>query len=210
MVWTSAFPSCSPFCNRPSPSQVQDPPVSRLVFDRGVPLVPLGYLPGHCVAAQLKISLPGMERLLRGRGASATACTGIMPTTPFARRAPSYGCCRVSPVEPTPIPRPGPAAVARSCEPHSIAWTLRPQARRLPRLMSRQSSQLRPRSRGGRSGLRGSLLKRCASFDHPHRKDNLAFLRFRIGKPAFQELQSCGSDLVHGLPERGEIGEFPA
>ena len=65
VVWTSAFPSYSPFCNRPSLNLVQDPPASRLLFDCGVPLV---YLPGYHVGAQLKISLPEMERFVRGRG----------------------------------------------------------------------------------------------------------------------------------------------
>jgi len=65
VVWTSAFPSYAPFCNRPSLNLVQDPPASRLLFDSGVPLV---YLPGYHVGAQLKISLPEMERFVRGRG----------------------------------------------------------------------------------------------------------------------------------------------
>ena len=65
VVWTSAFPSYSPFCNRPSLNLVQDPPASRLLFDSGVPLV---YLPGYHVGTQLKISLPEMERFVRGKG----------------------------------------------------------------------------------------------------------------------------------------------
>lgn len=35
------------------------------MFDSGVPLV---YLPGYHVGVQLKISLPEMERFVRGRG----------------------------------------------------------------------------------------------------------------------------------------------
>ncbi len=153
---------------------------------------------------------PATARSRTSRIANPSPCESGMPPFPFRNRSPSSGSCHASPDESTPVPGPGPAAVAGSCAPHSIARNLRPRARRLPRLISRQSSKLRPRSRGGRSGLSGSLLKRCASFDHAHRKDNLAFLHFRIGKPAFQELQRCGSDLAHGLPERGEIGEFPA
>ena len=45
---------------------VQDLPASRLLFDCGVPHV---YLPGYHVGAQLKISLPEMERFVKGRGA---------------------------------------------------------------------------------------------------------------------------------------------
>ncbi|MEM6463448.1 MAG: nucleoside hydrolase [Pseudomonadota bacterium] len=66
VIWTSAFPSHSPNCNRPSLNLVQDPLGSRLMFDCGVPHV---YLPGYHVGAQLKISLPEMERFVDGKGA---------------------------------------------------------------------------------------------------------------------------------------------
>lgn len=63
VVWTSAYPSTVPYSNRASLNLVQDVPSSRLLFDSGVPLV---YLPGYHVAAQLRISLPEMERFVRG------------------------------------------------------------------------------------------------------------------------------------------------
>ena len=66
VIWTSAFPSHAPNCNRPSLNLVQDVHASRLLFDCGVPLV---YLPGYHVGAQLKISLPEMESLVKGKGA---------------------------------------------------------------------------------------------------------------------------------------------
>ena len=66
VVWTSAFPSSAPQCNRPSMNLVQDPLASRLTFDCGVPHV---YLPGYHVGAQLRISLPEMEAFMRGRSA---------------------------------------------------------------------------------------------------------------------------------------------
>jgi inosine-uridine nucleoside N-ribohydrolase len=65
VVWTSGFPSWSPFSNRPSLNLVQDVTATRLVFDCGVPLV---YLPGFYIGAQLTISLPEMERWVRGHG----------------------------------------------------------------------------------------------------------------------------------------------
>ncbi|MBI1173110.1 hypothetical protein GC209_17100 [bacterium] len=65
VVWTSAFPSYAPFCNRPSLNLVQDLPASRLLFDCGVPHV---YLPGYHVGAQLKISLPEMEQFVKPHG----------------------------------------------------------------------------------------------------------------------------------------------
>ncbi|WP_233417123.1 nucleoside hydrolase [Halovulum marinum] len=66
VVWTSGFPSYAPFSNAPSLNLVQDRLASQLLFDCGVPLV---YLPGYHVGAQLKLSLPEMERFVRGRGA---------------------------------------------------------------------------------------------------------------------------------------------
>ncbi len=65
VVWTSSYPSWSPLSSRPSLNLVQDVPASRLLFDCGVPLV---YLPGFYIGAQLTISLPDMERWVKGRG----------------------------------------------------------------------------------------------------------------------------------------------
>jgi inosine-uridine nucleoside N-ribohydrolase len=66
VIWTSAYPSKSPHCNKASLNLVQDVHASRLLFDCGVPHI---YLPGYHVGAQLKISLPEMERCVRGQGA---------------------------------------------------------------------------------------------------------------------------------------------
>jgi inosine-uridine nucleoside N-ribohydrolase len=66
VIWTSGYPSSAPHCNRPSLNLVQDVPAARLLFDSGVPLV---YQPGYHVGAQLKISLPEIERCVRGHGA---------------------------------------------------------------------------------------------------------------------------------------------
>lgn len=66
VIWTSAYPSSSPHCNRPSLNLVQDLPASRILFDSGVPHV---YLPGYHVGAQLKISLPEMAQFVKGKGA---------------------------------------------------------------------------------------------------------------------------------------------
>ncbi len=65
VIWTSAYPSHAPHSVRPSLNLVQDIPSSRAMFDTGVPLV---YLPGYHVGAQLKISLPEMERFVAPRG----------------------------------------------------------------------------------------------------------------------------------------------
>lgn len=66
VVWTSAYPSSAPHCNRPSLNLVQDIHASRLIFDSGVPHI---YLPGYHVGAQLKISRPEMETFVKGQGA---------------------------------------------------------------------------------------------------------------------------------------------
>lgn len=65
VVWTSAFPSHAPHSIRPSLNLVQDLPASRALFDPAVPLV---YLPGYHIGAQLRISLPEMERFVAPRG----------------------------------------------------------------------------------------------------------------------------------------------
>ncbi|MDE0112449.1 MAG: nucleoside hydrolase [Albidovulum sp.] len=65
VIWTSAYPSTAPHCNRPSLNLVQDPHASRLIFDCGVPHI---YLPGYHVGAQLKISRPEMREFVKGRG----------------------------------------------------------------------------------------------------------------------------------------------
>lgn len=66
VVWTSGFPSYAPFGNLPSLNLVQDPLASQLLFDCGVPHV---YLPGYHVGAQLKLSLPEMDRFVKDKGA---------------------------------------------------------------------------------------------------------------------------------------------
>ncbi|WP_299726686.1 nucleoside hydrolase [uncultured Tateyamaria sp.] len=66
VIWTSAYPSHAPHCNRPSLNLVQDVHASRVIFDSGVPHI---YLPGYHVGAQLKISRPEMEAHVKGQGA---------------------------------------------------------------------------------------------------------------------------------------------
>ena len=80
VVWTSAYPSSTPHCNRPSMNLVQDPPASRLIFDCGVPHV---YLPGYHVGAQLRISKPEMEAFVRGRSAIGDYLYGLYANNPL-------------------------------------------------------------------------------------------------------------------------------
>ena len=64
VVWTSGFPSHAPHANN-SFNLEQDLFASQCLFDSGVPLV---YLPGYHVGAQLRLSLAEMERYVLGRG----------------------------------------------------------------------------------------------------------------------------------------------
>lgn len=64
VVWTAAYPSHAPHANA-SFNLEQDPAASRGLFDSGVPLV---YLPGYHVGAQLRFSWPEAQAYLRGRG----------------------------------------------------------------------------------------------------------------------------------------------
>ncbi|WP_421855945.1 nucleoside hydrolase [Oricola sp.] len=66
VIWTSAYPSHAPHSVRPSLNLIQDVHAARILFDCGVPLI---YLPGYHVGAQLKISRPEMEAFVKGRGA---------------------------------------------------------------------------------------------------------------------------------------------
>ncbi|MDO8905362.1 nucleoside hydrolase [Hydrogenophaga sp.] len=65
VVWTSGYPSHAPWPNT-SLNLEQDLWASQWLFDCGVPLV---YLPGYHVGAQLRLSLPEMQRHVQGRGA---------------------------------------------------------------------------------------------------------------------------------------------
>ncbi len=65
VLWTSAYPSFSNQCNITSLNLMQDLPASKLIFNSGVPHV---YLPGFYIGEQLKISLPDMERWVKGQG----------------------------------------------------------------------------------------------------------------------------------------------
>lgn len=65
VVWTSGYPSHAPQINF-SLNLEQDLAASRVLFDSGVPLV---YLPGFQVGAQLRLSLPEMTQHVQRCGA---------------------------------------------------------------------------------------------------------------------------------------------
>jgi purine nucleosidase len=65
VVWTSGYPSSAPHVND-SFNLEQDLLASQVLLDSGVPLI---YLPGYQVGAQLRLSLAEMDQHVRGRGA---------------------------------------------------------------------------------------------------------------------------------------------
>lgn len=69
VVWTSGWPSHAPHANH-SFNLEQDLHATRVLLDSGVPLV---YLPGFQVGAQLRLSLPEVERWVMGQGAIGDA-----------------------------------------------------------------------------------------------------------------------------------------
>jgi purine nucleosidase len=79
VVWTSGWPSHAPHANA-SFNLEQDPHATRVLLDSGVPLV---YLPGFHVGAQLRLSLPEMERWVQGQGAIGDALHHLFTHNPL-------------------------------------------------------------------------------------------------------------------------------
>lgn len=79
VIWTSGWPSSAPHVNR-SFNLEQDLHASRVLLDSGVPLV---YLPGFHVGAQLRLSLPEVERWVLGRGALGDALHRLFTHNPL-------------------------------------------------------------------------------------------------------------------------------
>lgn len=79
VVWTASYPSVSKRTTH-SLNLEQDMIASQLLFDCGVPLV---YLPGYQVGAQLKISQPEMELWVKGRGAIGDYLYELYMTNPL-------------------------------------------------------------------------------------------------------------------------------
>ena len=65
VLWTAGYPTRVTGIAQPSFNMEQDVLASQLLVDSGVPLV---YLPGFHVGAQLSLSLPEMETWVKGKG----------------------------------------------------------------------------------------------------------------------------------------------
>lgn len=79
VVWTSGFPTHAPHVNR-SFNLEQDLYASQYVFDCGVPLV---YLPGFHVGAQLRLSLAEVDRHVLGKGDMGDYLHGLFTHNPL-------------------------------------------------------------------------------------------------------------------------------
>ena len=64
VTWTAGYPTHVPLFNH-SFNLEQDIAATQVVLESGVPLV---YLPGYYLGAQLRLSLPEMEAWVKGRG----------------------------------------------------------------------------------------------------------------------------------------------
>lgn len=80
VVWTSGYPSHAPHINF-SLNLEQDMAASQVLFDSGVPLV---YLPGFHVGAQLRLSLPEIDRHVRTCGAIGAYLHHLFTHNPLA------------------------------------------------------------------------------------------------------------------------------
>jgi purine nucleosidase len=79
VVWTSAYPSHAPHANQ-SFNLEQDILASQWLYDSGVPLV---YLPGYHVGAQLRLSLAEVERFVKPRGAMGKYLSDLFANNPL-------------------------------------------------------------------------------------------------------------------------------
>jgi purine nucleosidase len=79
VVWTSAYPSHAPHINQ-SFNLEQDILASQWLYDSGVPLV---YLPGYHVGAQLRLSLAEAERFVAPHGAIGAYLHALFADNPL-------------------------------------------------------------------------------------------------------------------------------
>jgi purine nucleosidase len=87
VVWTSGYPSEASLPNT-SFNLEQDLPASQHLLDCGVPLV---YLPGYHVGAQLRLSLAEVERYVQGRGAMGDYLHQLFTANPLWDILPAPG-----------------------------------------------------------------------------------------------------------------------
>ncbi|MCY4070958.1 MAG: nucleoside hydrolase [Chloroflexi bacterium] len=81
--WTAGYPTTVMDIVQPSFNMEQDVLASQLLFDSGVPLV---YLPGFHVGAQLSLSLPEVESWVKGKGEIGDYLHWLYINSPHLRR----------------------------------------------------------------------------------------------------------------------------
>ncbi|MCY4019066.1 MAG: nucleoside hydrolase [Chloroflexi bacterium] len=81
--WTAGYPTTVMDVVQPSFNMEQDVLASQLLFDSGVPLV---YLPGFHVGAQLSLSLPEVESWVKGKGEIGDYLHWLYINSPHLRR----------------------------------------------------------------------------------------------------------------------------
>ena len=82
VLWTAGYPTWTTRSNTDSFNLVQDVPAAQVLFDCGVPMI---YLPGFHIGAQLRISLPEMEQWVRGYGAMGDYLYWLYTHNPIQR-----------------------------------------------------------------------------------------------------------------------------
>ncbi|MFU8882647.1 MAG: nucleoside hydrolase [Rhodobacterales bacterium] len=82
VLWTAGFPTLQPHPQHSALNLVQDPHATRVLFNCGVPLV---YLPGYHIGAQLRISRPDMQCHVRGHGPLGDYLWSLYDNNPIHR-----------------------------------------------------------------------------------------------------------------------------
>lgn len=82
VIWDAAYPTDIHDLSNPSFNLEQDVPAAQLLFSSGVPLV---YMPGFYVAQLLSLSLPEVERWVRGLGPVGELLYQRFVTNPLLR-----------------------------------------------------------------------------------------------------------------------------
>lgn len=82
VLWTAGYPTWTSRVNNDSFNLMQDIPAAQLLFDCGVPMI---YLPGFHIGAQLRISLPEVEQWIRGYGPMGDYLYWLYTNNPIQR-----------------------------------------------------------------------------------------------------------------------------
>jgi len=82
VTWTAGYPTWVNRSNIDSFNMVQDMHAAQVIFECGVPVV---YIPGFHIGAQLRLSLPEVEAWVKGQGAMGDYLHWLFTHNPIAR-----------------------------------------------------------------------------------------------------------------------------